>query len=264
MKIKLTLVLFFLITRTIAQVVEKDSYRITYILDFKTDSTNLNDLKQEVFYLYISGKNSKFIAKNKIEKDSILARLSESNLVMGFSMMNRPKPKNEYIIYNINGARKYIEMIGLNNFGYSIEDVPNWVLKDNKEKFESFDCNIAIANNYLGRNWKAFYDPKYNIATGPYKFFNLPGLIVKVFDEKKHYVFTLQKIEKINHYEIEMAEKYALLKNRQQLLKLKRENLDDPFRNLPQGMGKFEIDPRQVKEAVERRKRLNNNPLELE
>ena len=41
---------------------KKIAYRLTYILDYKPDSTNLNFIKQDKFYLYVSGNNSKFIS----------------------------------------------------------------------------------------------------------------------------------------------------------------------------------------------------------
>ena len=240
------------------------AYRLTYVLDYKPDSTNLNFIKQDKFYLYVLGNNSKFISAKKIEKDSVLNKLTkENNLMAGISMQNRPKAQNEYIIYNINNTHQYVETIGINNYSYHINDSPKWSLLEEKIKVESFNCNVAETKKYLGRDWKVLYDTNTPLITGPYKFYNLPGLVIKAFDTKMHYVFTLQKIEKISDLKIEVTEDYKLLDKREILLNLKRNMLENPFSNLPSGI-KIEIDPKQKKEIIERLKKNNDNPIELE
>ncbi len=42
----------------------------------------------------------------------------------------------------------------------------------------------------------AWYTTEIPINDGPYKFFGLPGLIIKLYDEKEHYVFEMTKLER--------------------------------------------------------------------
>lgn len=85
------------------EISDNSSYRLTYVLDYKSDSTNSSYIQQEVFYLYVTNTDSKFISKNKIIKDSIMTDIANGgNPLPGFfGLKNRPKSKNEYIVYNI-------------------------------------------------------------------------------------------------------------------------------------------------------------------
>lgn len=239
------------------------TYRLTYVLDYKTDSTNINYTQQDIFYLYVNNRESKFVAKTKIQKDSIINQLiKDNNFATGLSMTNKPKVKNEYIIYNKDDEKLFIETIGTNNFGYKINELPIWNITNKKQKIEKFNCKEAIAKNYVGRNWTALFDNSHDLNVGPYKFSNLPGLVVKVYDDKNDYTFTLHKIEKITYTSAKSNEKYNLLDNREQILKLKRDLLENPFSNLPSGI-KVNMDANQMREIINRNKKLNNNPLEL-
>lgn len=242
---------------------EHSSYRLTYVLDYKSDSTNSTYIQQEVFYLLVTNTESKFIAKNKIVKDSILAGIEKGDGPFGgFAMQNRPKVKNEYIVYKTNSQKLFIETIGINPFGYVINESPNWIMTGKKQKVEQFNCTESKINDYLGRNWVALFDPTHSLNVGPYKFNGLPGLVVKVYDEKKDYVFTLQKIEKIDHTPIVVVEKYTLVEDRKKLLQLKSNLLENPMSSLPPGV-KVTVDANQMREMINRNKRLNSNPLEL-
>lgn len=50
-----------------------------------------------------------------------------------------------------------------------------------------------------GRNWVAWYCPDISSKEGPYKFSGLPGLIVKIYDDKDFWDFTLTKIESCSY-----------------------------------------------------------------
>ena len=92
------------------EISDNSSYRLTYVLDYKSDSTNSSYIQQEVFYLYVTNTDSKFISKNKIIKDSIMTDIANGGNPLGFfGLKNRPKSKNEYIVYNIKSQKLFIE-----------------------------------------------------------------------------------------------------------------------------------------------------------
>lgn len=246
------------------EISDNSSYRLTYVLDYKSDSTNSNYSQQDIFYLYVTNTESKFISKNKIIKDSILSDIGNGGNPLGFfGLKNRPKSKNEYIIYNTKSQKTFIETIGTNNFGYIILDNPKWLMTGRQQNLEKFSSYEAKTQNYLGRNWTALFDSSHSLNVGPYKFNNLPGLVVKVYDDKKDYVFTLQEIKKIDKTPITIVEKYKLLNDREKLLQMKISSLDNPFSEAISSGIKIDVDPKLMKEAIERNKRLNSNPLEL-
>jgi GLPGLI family protein len=80
-----------------------------------------------------------------------------------------------------------------------------------KESKNQFDWKISTdtlsiggiicqkAETFFGnRKWEAWFAPSIPISEGPYKFNGLPGLIIRVHDQKQHWNFDLASIHNIN------------------------------------------------------------------
>jgi len=70
------------------------------------------------------------------------------------------------------------------------------VLKEN-ELINKIPVKKAITR-FRGRKYTAFFNEDINAPFGPYKFFGLPGLIIRIYDEKNHISFDLIKLENYN------------------------------------------------------------------
>ena len=81
------------------------------------------------------------------------------------------------------------------NYIYSNKNTLVWQLKSDTEKISNYLCNKATTT-YEGRNYIAWYTTEIPIADGPYKFWGLPGLIIKIHDTENHYIFTLVNFQK--------------------------------------------------------------------
>jgi GLPGLI family protein len=62
----------------------------------------------------------------------------------------------------------------------------NWNLEDESKKIDNLLVKKATLN-FRGRNYIAWYTEKYPVKFGPWKFQNLPGLIIEIYDETKRY-----------------------------------------------------------------------------
>ena len=69
-----------------------------------------------------------------------------------------------------------------------------WEIKDEKIKIGAYNCNKAITK-FRGRNYTVWYTDEIPISFGPWKFHGLPGLIIKMVDDKYEVNFLLEKIE---------------------------------------------------------------------
>lgn len=66
----------------------------------------------------------------------------------------------------------------------------DWKIENSKEKISNYDCQKATLS-FGGRNWIAWFTGQIPINDGPYKFFGLPGLIIKIEDTEKNFVWQL-------------------------------------------------------------------------
>ena len=60
---------------------------------------------------------------------------------------------------------------------------------------KNYVCNKATVK-LEGREYTAWYTSEIPISDGPYKFWGLPGLILKIADTQNHYEFLLESFEK--------------------------------------------------------------------
>lgn len=72
----------------------------------------------------------------------------------------------------------------------------NWVLFPEKKVIGNYQCQKAELN-FAGRKWTAWFTDEIPYYDGPYKFRDLPGLIVEIKDVSNSHSFQLQSTKKI-------------------------------------------------------------------
>lgn len=96
------------------------------------------------------------------------------------------------------GKLTYRGMIFMDSYIYE-EEIPaiDWVATGEEADICGYRCKTATAS-FRGREWTAWYTEDIPIPNGPEKFGNLPGLILKIEDEKKEHVIEATQIRKSN------------------------------------------------------------------
>jgi GLPGLI family protein len=116
-----------------------------------------------------------------------------------------------------------------------IEDIPiqNWAIKSDTVTIVGYLCQKAICK-FRGRDFTAWFTMEIPIDNGPWKFSGLPGLILKVYDNEKQYVFECINIEKHkNKYPIKQyCFKSYIEIERERLLKLQKNINEDYFKTI--------------------------------
>lgn len=75
------------------------------------------------------------------------------------------------------------------------KEKPVWRIGKETIKICGYDCTKA-QTTFRGRNYTAWFASKITISDGPWKFWGLPGLILKIIDDKSEYSFECMNIEK--------------------------------------------------------------------
>lgn len=104
-----------------------------------------------------------------------------------------------YILKNLgSGKLTYRGMIFMDSYIYE-EDIPeiDWIPVEEETDICGYRCKTATAS-FRGREWTAWYTEDIPISNGPEMFGNLPGLILKIEDEKKEHVIQAIQIRKSN------------------------------------------------------------------
>lgn len=239
---------------------QKSNYRITYELKFKIDSTNTTNIESEYMILDISNNLSYFQSENNFLKDSILAS-NNPNSLFGIS-----KPKFNYIIHKNLSNNETITYYDFTSFKYKIVEqyVMNWqIVNDSTKIILNQKCKLATTK-FKGRTYYAWYSSEINIQDGPYKFNGLPGLILEIYDIKRHYHFNAIAIVNYkNNKQFIDVDLYTLISKNEFsafLLKIKEKpslTLNNPGIQIPkEGLDKYDRNHRE-------RNKYKNNPIEL-
>ncbi|SFN65852.1 GLPGLI family protein [Chryseobacterium oleae] len=175
--------------------------RYIYQTSVNPDSINLVSLKSEKTFLDVRGNQSLFISENKLIKDSLWSAnkgeeiKKEKKDISKSGIKKHPEPTffDYYITKNIPEQKIYFYDRVLGKQIYYQEDRPvKWEITDVTELQNGYKAQKALTN-FGGRIWTAWFTKDINVSDGPYKFSGLPGLIVKLEDDKGDYKFDLVK-----------------------------------------------------------------------
>ncbi|TDX84786.1 GLPGLI family protein [Epilithonimonas xixisoli] len=184
--------------------------RYIYQTEVNPDTINLVNMKVEKTFLDIKADKSLFISESKLLRDSLIAVLRSQGKLDGKKLK---KDKSEFpklpdgksiqltfFEYHITKDLEtksvdLIENVGSRQVYYQEDRKMNWEISTETSDFNNYKIQKATMN-FGGRKWTAWFAPDIKISDGPYKFFGLPGLILKLEDDKGDYRFSF--IKKIN------------------------------------------------------------------
>jgi GLPGLI family protein len=233
-------------TRIISNTTTIDSGNIQVLYALNAVDIKNIDTYDDLHRLEIGGRRSKYYSYFIYKADSLRTdceqkeagkppRIYGSSVAppcpIEFPFQGKDQMWSEYYYseyykdFSTNVFNEYVRMpLGIPKYQYS-ENIAkqNWSLHDDTLTIVGYLCQKATCR-FRGRNYIAWFTTDIPIDNGPWKFGGLPGLILKVYDENKLYVFECVVIE--NHetkYPIEMLEykDYTTMK-REKLLKLQR------------------------------------------
>lgn len=219
----------------------KDNYRIYYEFKFKRSTTNPNIDKEILVLDYnTQTKESIFYNQNYVYNDSINQKLSSlmahTSIDINTGIYKKMYLKN--IIYHNNKTKPfefstYTEFDG-DYYEYPSEAQQVWKIENSKYQVNNYECRKATTN-FGGRNWIAYFTESIPFNIGPYKFRELPGLIVKISDSENDFEFNIVGIKKIQEFNPLKLTKY-IKTNENSYFKAYSNFLLDPAKKLRDGI----------------------------
>lgn len=179
---------------------QKDTLKgeFTYNLKAKFD-TRINTYHEELFVLKVGETRAFFASAVSLKGDSVMAKSgttthnADGSITLGWKTgVTIPKTNFNFTIIQTNENIQYFDSAAMSLFTYKQPVISNWELADETRVINTITCKKAKVK-FKGRNWIAWYAPEIPLPYGPMKFSGLPGLIIKITDEKEDFDFELVK-----------------------------------------------------------------------
>lgn len=172
------------------------SYKIIYDFKWKAEERS-NDYNSELTILLKNEDHSYFESLAKFKYDSIKTQMVDEG------SRSFPSPKEQWklqpLIFKDLRSQTTITEENLFDKVYltSYACKPTWKIQ--REKGMLFDYDVQKAEtDFGGRRWIAWFTNDIPVSDGPYKFFGLPGLILKISDSEENFIFEIKGITKEN------------------------------------------------------------------
>ena len=275
--------------------------RFFYDYKFIPDSTDKANVLKEIMLLDIDKSGSKYYGQEKFIADSTSQADVERQLKLNPNNINisrRDKPG--MVSYKV--TKQYPDFkthlfTKISSDSYKIEEdkKPEWKILPDKQKIGEYNAQKATTK-YGGREWTAWFSTDLPFQDGPYKFYGLPGLIVKIEDKTGSHSLTLvgnKTIQTTTEKEMNLPQGVQLYGmggkdieiNKSQFKKAWKAYKNDPTKNMREMMmkntetnkvvfktksadGKEISDPNLVFREMEKKAKegfkKNNNPIEPE
>lgn len=276
--------------------------RFFYEYKFIPDSNNKEDVKKEMVLLDINKEGSTYYSHDKFVADSTSRADLEKQLKSGSGSISvNRREKQGQVSYKI--TKQYPEFktylftsISTDKYKVLEDKKPVWKILPEKQKIGEYDTQKATTS-FGGREWTAWFTSDIPFQDGPYKFYGLPGLIVKIEDATGSHSMTLAGNKTIQtpgqEQEITLPGNVRVLGigskdleiSKEQYKKAWKAYVNDPSKNMREMMnrsggsdnskvvfkvktedGKEMSDPSEVFREIEKRTReslkKNNNPIE--
>lgn len=187
-------ILFFLL---VSICVNAQINRFYYDYKYISDSTNKAEVKSDIMLLDIDKNGSKYYSREKFASDSIskadLAKQLKGGL--GGSINIKKNIKQGTIFATVTKAYPDYKVSLSDKIGQTIYKVaedqkPEWKILPEKQKIGEYNTQKATTI-FGGRQWVAWFSADIPFQDGPYKFYGLPGLIVKLEDKTGSHIMTL-------------------------------------------------------------------------
>lgn len=237
---------------------------VHYSLDFIDDSIG-KEIKREKMILLVGKQISMFTSYNYYIYDRKMKNLNDESAVQEWMMNPQNRPPTSRFLYKLyknypSGKITSTDYVMPNFFKYEeSKTIAKWILLADTTTISGYKCQKAITS-YGGRKWIAWFSIEHPLSDGPYKFGNLPGLIVKLYDNRNHYTFEITSIEEPEEQlYIELDERDYVNTTREKFMKA-----EDSFReDIMSRISTYGLnnESRQIAKAKMTRR---NNPIELD
>lgn len=170
--------------------------RYNYIGKLVVDKTQPEEITESIFILDVNAANSsRFLEKDLLERKNALSKVLSKEEAM--QIISTYRPQTDFVVFHTNGTLTTNTMIHKTTYSYNDDKKTFvWQIEPGHEQWHTYTVQKATTF-FEGRQWHVLFTSEIPIIEGPYKFKNLPGFVVKAWDDEKQYEFEFLNSEKV-------------------------------------------------------------------
>ncbi|HMT75510.1 MAG TPA: GLPGLI family protein [Chitinophagaceae bacterium] len=269
--LKLTIALLSITSTAFCQTCDSASLKAVYRITLRTDSSSFNSYKEDISVLEVGEKYSKYYSYYNFLMDSTLKaeyykQGGEGNRQLIFNPKGIPSGSTKVILRAISSnIYTVFNELGVSTFKYYDSTAKiNWALTPDTTTVNGYKA-LKAKSTFRGRNWEAWFTSDIPISSGPYLFSGLPGLILKLKEDKGNFNFDLISLTILsNKTPIVLPQKKSMLITRADYRKMYQRMINDPESfDLSQGIKLVTRNTNGIETPSSSRTK-SYNPIELE
>jgi GLPGLI family protein len=172
---------------------------VSYTYNFFYRENAMEEYKHSEMSLITNGSFKYYLPKDKLFK---IAHVEEEKYyTIGpngtITITRETSDSKQFLIKNLRINENYeIIDINENKFYYADSENLKWEVKDSIMQSKKFGIPMQKAIcHFKGRSYTAFFSTSIPINIGPYKFDNLPGILLKLSDSESNFIYELVSVE---------------------------------------------------------------------
>lgn len=245
------------------KITDTSNYKAIYNLEYQKDSTDIHSKQNEKMVLLV-GKDYSFFEtfNNKYNdslKESLVKNKTDISISISKALAQKKKSRFKFKILKSNMKTLVFDSYFSDNFIYEDNEKLNWETTKTTDTISGYHCILATTI-FAGRTYNAWFTTEIPISDGPYKFKGLPGLIIKIEDNKSQYVFTLESFQKKKET-FEFDKNIGIKVSKKEFYKSYNAFKKNFIAQLSQRG--FELDENTSRETQKRVQKSRNNELEI-
>lgn len=178
------------------QAQEQTVMRYNYLGKLILDKTQTEKIEEHLFVLDVdSTKSSRFIELALLERKKAIAEIKSQDELM--QIIYTYRPKTDFMVFAENTTLETLTSMGRVNYSYTQpQNTIIWKIEPNAQQWNNYTVQRATTF-FEGRQWNVLFTSEIPLIEGPYKFKNLPGFVVKAWDDENQYEFEFINSEKV-------------------------------------------------------------------
>lgn len=171
-------------------IAQNKTYCIDYFVTKKT-----NEPVSFTYFAKLTFDNKKAVFITDLSSEKIIKDSLHDDFSVYLPTKIDPTFKDCVISNTTNNIIQFTEEVGDKNYVIT-DSIPafDWKIENKTKTIAGITCTKATSN-FRGRNYIAWFTYSIPIATGPWKFRGLPGLILEVYDDELKYIWQATKIK---------------------------------------------------------------------